>query len=369
VVVQYVALRRFGEAQSVASRASELFPTSPEPARLLSIVYAESGKWDAARQAALRWHEKAGDHPIGADVMIARTCLQQPNPDPELAIKQLSPYFDKPSATPDPTVASVYGQALIMAGRTDDAVSLLRPLAQKDSMWRLVWLDLATVHKDLAAASEWIKQVVPLVPTDLTADQLAIAEAWRRVGEHFDAPTAFQQARDVLAPLRTREPGAANAWQLWAVVSQEMNDLPEAEKGYREALQRGSRPDLQNNLAYVLLAEGGPEKLAEAEKLTTDAIAAAPNQSTFYDTLARIYAQTGRRDDAMKTFHDALSKDPNNVEAMIGLADVLRSFASGRNEAKQLFGQANSLIQSGVPLPPPLRQQFERVKTAVSSSL
>jgi hypothetical protein len=57
------------------------------------------------------------------------------------------------------------------------------------------------------------------------------------------------------------------------------------------------------------------------------------------------------------------------VEAMIGLADVLQSRPNDREEAKSLLTRIDAIVQSSTPLPPPLRKQLDRVKSAISSSL
>lgn len=370
LVQQYVAMGQFRDAAEVASRASEISPNSAEPLRLLCAIHSAHGDWASARQAALRWRQKLVN-PIEADLTIATTYLQQRNPDPAAAQQQLAPYVA--DSTPQPlrqAALPVYCRALIEAGRTADAAALLQPLLSQSPQWRLVWLELTSAgHKDTEAATDWLSKVAPMLQNGSDQERLALAAAWEEIGTHFDSAAATQQARDLVEPLLTKAPVPANAWQLAAIIWQSLDELPKSEDAWRQSLALNPNdPKSQNNLAYVLLREGGAQRLAEAERLAASAIAAAPSVSTFYDTLARIQLQEGNRDAALKNFRTSLEKDPNNAEAMIGLADALQSRDSDREEARGLLARINAAIQSANPLPPPVRKQFERLKSALSAT-
>jgi hypothetical protein len=63
----------------------------------------------------------------------------------------------------------------------------------------------------------------------------------------------------------------------------------------------------------------------------------------------------------------ALERDPNDLDAMIGLADTLRFKPSGREEVRGLLSRINAMVDAGTTLTPPIREQLDRVKTAMSS--
>lgn len=362
---------RFKEAADVASRAAVSAPDDPAPLRLLSAIQSSAGDWDSARQTALRWRQRPGIDPIEPDLVIARSYLQPSHPDPAAVLKQLASYIS-PDAPEHARLAALplYARALIMSDRSAEAASLLEPGLAQSKQSRLIWLQLATApHQDADAAIDWLKKVVPFL-SDSIEDKLALADAWEQIGQRYDSTPAHQAARQALQPLMAGTNVSPEAWATWATISQSLNDIPEAEHGWREYLRK--RPDdalAKNNLAYMLLMEGSQSQLAEAEQLARSAIAASPNISTFYDSLARIELRLGRTDNAVKDFHAALDRNDKNLEAMIGLADVLASRSQDRDELKALMLKVDSAIRAGAAISDPLRKQFDRVKNAVSSSL
>jgi len=368
LVQQYAQSGRLKDATDRALRATQIAPSDAEPLRLLCSVQGAAGNYDQARDTAQRWKQISAD-PLQPDLAIAATYLQQPQPDPQAALKQLAPYESDASTQPARQQAvPLYARALIMSGRDDEAAKLLKPLIEAQPAWRLTWMQLAAVHKDASAASAWLRQVVPSVPADAAAEKLALAQAWEQIGSKFDSAEANESARDLLKPLIEAAKVQPEVWAQWAAVNQSLGNLPEAERAWRECLKLlPGESHAQNNLAYVLLLAGTPSGLSEAERLATAAIAAEPNVSTFYDTLARIQLRLGKTDDAIKSFRTALDRSPANVEAMIGLADVLETQPAGRDEARSLLLRIDAASQGGPPLAPPLRKQLDRVKGALSS--
>ncbi|HSZ56103.1 MAG TPA: tetratricopeptide repeat protein [Tepidisphaeraceae bacterium] len=372
LVQRYAGAGRLADAADVAARASAAVPDDPEPLRLLCAVQSAAGNWDAVRQAASQWRTLLGGNTLEADLALARAELRQTRPDPDAAIAHLSPHMAA-GATPQARQAALpdYCAALIGAGRAPQAAALLEPDLKDSSPTRLLWLELAAAaHKDADAALAWMAQVVPLIPTDSIQEKLALADAWEHIGTRFDSQAAHESARDALKPIVQDSAAPAQAWSLWAAVNQSLDNLPEAEHGWRQYLQSNpADPRVMNNLAYMLLLEGGPSQLAEAEHLATSAVAADPSTSTFYDTLARIQLRLGKRDDAVKNFRAALDRNPANIEAMIGLADVLQSRPQDREEARSLLTRIDAALRAGTPIATPLRKQLDRVKSAITSSL
>lgn len=371
LVQRYAALGNLSNAADIAARASAAVPNDPEPLRLLCAVQTAAGNWDAVRQAALQWRALLGGNTLDADLALARADLKQVRPDPEAAIAQLSPYMAQ-GAAPQGRQAALpdYCAALVGAGRAQQAASLLEGDLKESPHTRLLWLALASGHKDADAASAWMARVVPLIPPDSVPEKLALADAWEHIGSRFDSPSAHEAARDVLKPLVQDSGIVPQAWSLWATVNQSLDNIPEAEHGWREYLK--SNPTdarAMNNLAYMLLLEGSSQQLSEAGQLAGAAIAANPTVSTFYDTLARIQLRLGKVDQAVGNFRTALDRNPGNIEAMIGLADALQSRPQDREEARLLLNRIDAALRAGAPIPTPLRKQLDRVKTALSSSL
>ena len=151
------------------------------------------------------------------------------------------------------------------------------------------------------------------------------------------------------------------------MTAQALGDFATAEAGYRKALALAPKsPATQNNLAYVLWLRGREQDMGEAQRLAEAAVAAAPENASFYDTLARVQAANGLQEAAVRTFHTALQKDPGSIEAMIGLADLLSKDQSRRDEVKDLLLQVNRLLPNAPPLSKPLRKQLDDLKSTVA---
>ena len=367
---RYAAAGRLKEASDVAARASATSPDDVDNLRLLCALQTASGNWEAARQTAMRWKQLTGQGTLDADIAIALSYLRQSKPDPSAAVNQLAAYVSDNSPESARTAAlPLYCNALVAAGKPDQAQSLLEPLIASSPRWQSVWLELAPLQKDEAAASAWINRFAELVKTDPVDQKVALAIAWEQVASHFDSPAAYKQSRTLLEPIVTSPAVPAKAWPTWANVNQGVDNLPEAERAWREYLKvTPNSPLAQNNLAYVLMLEGNPAQLAEAEQLARAAVAKEPSISTLYDTMARIQLRAGKTDEAVKSFRNALDRNASNVDAMIGLAEILQSRPQSRDEAKSLLSRADAAVRDGAPLASTVRKQLERVKSALSSS-
>jgi cytochrome c-type biogenesis protein CcmH/NrfG len=301
---------------------------------------------------------------------------------PQAAAQRLAPYVKGPPATEPATAGSaeviladrdaalyrLYGRALISAGRTTEAATLLQTLLPTVSDARLIWLGLATAQPDADAAKAWIGQVAPHLPKDSTIEQAALAEQWHAIGKRFGTAAAFERARDVLRPLTARPDAGAELWDLQGRNALELADYDDAVKSWRKVVAlTGPRPTVSNNLAYVLLVRGDKADLEEARKLAESAVAASPDESTYHDTLARIYARLGQHDKSVASFRTAVAKDPSNVEAMIGLADELThgDKKAEAAEAKDLLARINRAVTRGPPLSTPTRKQLEGLRAAL----
>ena len=369
LVQRYIGLGRYKEAAQIASRAGQMAPNDPAPLRLLFDVYRSAGNWEAARQAAEQWRQRDADNPVEADIAIAVTYLSQPIPDPQAALQKLAGYeSDSAPETLRRAALQYYCHALILAGRSDQAAGLLKPLLAESPQWRIAWLMLAAAHKDAGSASQWLEQVVDLLSADSVSEQLALADAWEQIARRFDLAEGYERALRILQPLAARQPIVPAALRARARIEVLLERYARAEAALREFLRASPNdPGAQNDLAYALLMQGGQERLQEARQLALTAVNSSASNSTFYDTLARIQLQLGHRAAAIKAFHIALEKDANNVEAMIGLADLLQGGAPDREELRSLFTRINSALAAGTPVPNQLRKQLERVKNAMSS--
>jgi Flp pilus assembly protein TadD len=201
------------------------------------------------------------------------------------------------------------------------------------------------------------------VAKDAPAERRDLATAWYVVGREFNDRESLTTAKSVAQPLTASGDVAAEAWMIMASCDEALGDLGAAGREYREALKlRPNQPAAQNNLAYVLLLKG--DSLDEAHQLSTAAVTASPNTSSFHDTLARVEAKRGNRDAAVTSFRKALALDPTSVEAMIGLTEVLAQ-SGNREDARAQLVQIDAVLQTSPRLPPQLQTQLDAVRAAL----
>jgi tetratricopeptide (TPR) repeat protein len=371
VVRNYILAGQYDKAIEIARRAAQSSPNDPEPQRLLTGIYFSSGEWSKAAEAARLWRQRAPSQSMQADLMLAQIYLRQPHKDGPAAVSLLEPYAKaQVPAEKKEIPVRLYARALMLSNREPEAAELLKPMLAGSSTWRVAWLDLTDAgHKDADAASAWIAQVAPLTSRDSVEEQYALAKAWCLVGTQLDSPKALDSARDVIKPLVARSDAKPQVWLLAAVTAQAQGDFAAAEEAFRHVIRANPQsPEAQNDLAYVLWLKGRTEDLPEARKLAEAAVAAQPMNASFYDTLARIQAKTGDRKSAIGSFRAALERDPNSLEAMIGIADLLLQEPGKRDEAKDLVAQIKRLMDASPPLSAVLRQQYQTVRDAIAGS-
>lgn len=96
-------------------------------------------------------------------------------------------------------------------------------------------------------------------------------------------------------------------------------DFADAEAQYRAVLAASPQQALaRNNLAWVLMEQGKPGALAEAEQ----AVQLAPDQAPLRDTLARALAAAGRLKDALAMQQSALALAPDAPTLRLQLAKL-----------------------------------------------
>lgn len=367
---------RSRQAAELARRAAQTNPDSPEPHRLLTSMYAEAREWDNAREEALMWRQRTSEQPYGADLTLAQIYLQQPRTDAAGALRVLAPYVaEKDAAQERPAAVQLEAKALVLEGRASDAADLLKPLLPQAAMWRTTWLNLAARLGSADAATQWIRQAIPYIPHPESSqpaagpEQYDLARAWYEVGMQFQSTEALESARRVLAPVLGSSDCPSRAWVLAALTAEAQGDYPAAEKAQRRLLALDPKsPDVQNDLAYVLWLEGQAENLPEARRLAESAVAARPQLASYRDTLARIQARAGDSKAAAASFRAALKRDPNSIEALLGLADLLSHDPATQSQAKDLFAQIQRLMQTHPMLTPVLRKQLQVVQKTLASA-
>ena len=364
----HVAAGELDDAAKVATATMDAFPIDPESCRIAATVYRAAKRYDLAAAAAQKWRERSPVDPQPADRAMAEIRLA--SGDAPGALQALAPYAKEAIAHPDanaPLLVTLL-RAQVRSGRAAEAKATLQPLLPKSAKWRQVWLQLAGGEvKDADAAIAWVKQVAPLTVASDPLEQTALAGAWYEISVRTHDMDANAEARKVLEPIVKQPTAPGAAVMLRAGIAERDGDFAAAEALYRRGIKLlPDQPEALNNLAYLVFLRGGD--LAEAKGYAARAVELEPATANFYDTLARIQAKQGNRDAALDTFRRAVQLDPNNLEALVGLATTLCD-AGKRDSAMALLPQIDTVARTRASIPAQLRREMDNLRSAVKASL
>jgi tetratricopeptide (TPR) repeat protein len=371
LVQWFVARKEFSEAGQAATRMMEAFPNDPDPARVAASVYRAAGQPDVAVSAINKWRERSPENALQADAMIAEIRLSQG--DAPAAARVLQPHL--PTLTKDPSKQPTLGtllRAYAQSGRDREARPILEPMLASDRAARAMWLQIAANDiKDPAAAEQWIRHVAPMIPADSAAEQTALGSAWynlsARARDERAGRGASEEAIKVLDPLVKRDDAPVDAILLRAALFDRAGDQKGSEELYRRGLKiRPDQPEALNNLAYLILLRDGD--LNEAKQMAARAVQLAPNNASFYDTLGRVQGKIGDRDAAIASFKKAIDLEPDNLEALIGLATTFTD-AGKRDAAAALLPQIDTLLKARPSLSPAVRRELDALRAEMKASL
>jgi tetratricopeptide (TPR) repeat protein len=367
LVEKYFSLGQTANATKVAERAMAQMPTDPEAAHLAVSAQQLAGSALDVKRTAEIWRQRSLDRPLPADVAIAEALISLKQPVD--AYQQISRYV--PAATANPNryanVLAVAARSLIDQNKTSDAQALLEPLIAKSSGARTAWIKLASsAIVDEATASEWLKKVEPLVPSDSMQEQTALIMGWTMIGQRTGSKPALESAQTLLKKLANHPDPTGDIAFMLASINEQMGESAAAEAGYRQVLSaHPNHSGAQNDLGYFLLVHN--KNLEEAESLVKKAIATQPKNASYYDTLARIQAKRGNVTDALATFDRALALDPASIEALIGKASTLRANGQ-KDEAARLLTRIDSLISRSPLLPANVRTELQSLRDSLTRS-
>ena len=212
------------EAVNLLTQVASASPTLAEPHRLLALAME---KVSNVPGAIAELTTAADAHP--GDLTITRELfrlLMANNRNADAFY-----YLDKLARSRELTVEGRQWLARTYAkqGRPADAAAMLKPMLAASPQWRALWLELAVWQKDVASASNWIDQVMPLIPKDNAAEQCSLARAWYAVGSRFDSSSALDAADRILQPLTSGGEEILTAWVLTAMTAQARSDYDAAE--------------------------------------------------------------------------------------------------------------------------------------------
>jgi protein O-GlcNAc transferase len=142
---------------------------------------------------------------------------------------------------------------------------------------------------------------------------------YMQAGRYDDA------ARELNASLKLR-PENGDGWATLGSVDSKLDKLPEAATALREAIrQLPQQPDPHLTLAAVLAKQNQPAEAAAERKQAAELMRTNMNRqrAEVASNSGKSLLKSGKVDEAIADFRDAVSYDPNYVPAHAGLAQAL----------------------------------------------
>ncbi len=322
-------------ALEVAQSATQSLPADPRPAKMVTELLMRQGRTDQAIAAAKLWRERALANPYPTDLLIAQ--LNDRMGRYEEGLGWLAPYRDRIIREGDtaPTPLELLASLHAGADQEEIALELLWDRAQESQAWRGGYLRAGYRMFDRPAeAREWFERVTPLM-LSTTSERIAMGRAWYDLGVQHVTREDFQRTVDIVEPALDDPDARGAAAAFCAACYEQLNQPEEAERLYRVAISENpGQADLKNNLAFLILTQGG--SLEEALALATSATESSLNIATFFDTKGQVLFKLGRAEEAETAFRQGLEIDPADPLLLIGLAEALH--------AQKEFGEAQRVL-------------------------
>lgn len=320
------ALEMWDEALERYERAVALAPDRHEYARAAAALHARAGNQPRARQLLARALRHARRD---AATLYSAGLLHSSAGRWERAIAAFRRAL---RSAPDPQYADAYGQALLAAGRPDDACAVLSRALQstpEDARLLLRYSQGLQARGELEAAYRAARQAAQMADTDpaalLHAGQLAL-----QLGRWNEAQALLDHAA-TLAP----QLGAAHLGRAQALL---MLGQPEtaltAARAAAEHAPESAEAALMVGLALERLGRD-----AEARPALERAVALQETQAPALTALRDICARTGDLEAAIRYARRVVDLPAASAEDLLRLGELLAA-TGALDEAQELFERA-----------------------------
>ena len=343
----YLRTGHYEQAIDVSSKAMTSFPRAATPARISTDAHMALAEWNDAIIDADQWIKRDPEAKINADLRIATAQLQLKQS--YNAIRTLKPYIADAEQQPNefPEIVTLYGQALAIDNRIDEAKRFYQPLFEKSPAWRVVAMQSAVqATKNPQKIANWLNDIGNNIPATELDQKAVLADSLWIIGNRFDMEPAKQQAIQLIDTVVGEPEAPANAWFVRGVINETIGNTNTAIESYRETIKLN--PELsaaKNNLAFILAQQPGANN--EAKALAEEAVNASPSNPSFLDTLATVQSTNGEYAEAIETQKQAITLDPNNPLWRVNLLHIYEK-AGMTQQAIQLRQQLES---SGIQIP------------------
>lgn len=304
-----------------AAAAADRFPRSADMAQALAEGHARRRNWTQTLIATDAWRSRVPGGSLAADTLAAQAHRQLDRA--EHALQVLAPYreriLDQPESTP--VLTRQYAILLAIAGRAQEARSLLEPLLTSHTAgtyWRMSWLDVATQGiRQTRDAGAWLQHVEDVLDESQLAERSAIAQAWWALGRRDNHPPYLERARTRLDTLAADPDANADVWFFLGTIAEHDGESVVAAERYRKALELSPQAtNVRNNLAMVLASapNASASQLDEAIAMASAITRERPDEPNFLDTKAEVLRIAGQHDQALAAISQAIELDPGNPD-------------------------------------------------------
>jgi protein O-GlcNAc transferase len=304
------------EAIPLLQHAVALDPGSEAASYQLAVVLQRTGQVDEA--IPLLEKAAAADH-ADSDVLtnLGMALCQVQRAKDAVPVLQKAVSLAPRNAVAHEDLAAAY----IQLNQLDDAVKQLREALQLNPDSEQLHYNLGLALKMQDDAADAIPEFETAEKQDPTAPEppYALGLLYLQAGRYADAE------RELTASLRV-QPQNGDGWATLGSVENHLDKLPEAANALQEAIrQRPDQPDPYLTLGAVLVKQNQPEqaaaqrrKAAELMRINMNRQRAEVSCNSGNDLL-----KEGKVADAVAAFRDAVSFDPGDAQAHLGLANAL----------------------------------------------
>jgi tetratricopeptide (TPR) repeat protein len=211
--------------------------------------------------------------------------------------------------------------AYIQVNRVADAIVELRAALKLDPHSPQMHYDLGVAYKledDAGSAIPELETAQKLDPSGYEP-AFVLGQLYMQVGRYPEAAQQLELSLKV-------HPKNGEAWAMLGSIDNKLDRLPEAVMALREAIhQLPDRADSHLILATVLMKQKQPDDAVAERKVGADLMRNHMNlqRAEVATNSGKSLLASGKVDDAIVQFRDAVTFDPSYAEAHLGLADAL----------------------------------------------
>jgi tetratricopeptide (TPR) repeat protein len=311
-----IHLQHYDEAIEHLTRAVRRQPGLSAAQEQLGVAYQAKGEDEKALR---RFDEAVRLNPTSASAHYFRGSLYADRDDYQRAYKDAQQAHN---LEPNPQSDALLAKAATHIGKCDDAIALLKPIAQPESSDPANLYLLSTAYKcagqaDMARATladfeSRSKQAQELRTRSMEADHLA-----SQAGE-LARENQLAGAMDLIHQALDKDPENAATHALLAKIEFSRGNVASANEEITRALQKDPyNPDYLYVSGKVLEKQTDAKGALDAFQRT---VLVNPSESDAYFEMARIYLQQGRRDLAIHALKKATQLSPDDPDYRKALA-------------------------------------------------